>query len=125
MRLTGAMTLRDGGTTSITVTQGLLKRLSYTVDHSLPWDGRKRYVFKGQPFAKDESQRLEIGCEEETRVQQWLTEAANREFGEGIVADFLVGRAKNPGKGKWFYALNFLNILTKERRQPQSNSPEN
>ena len=73
MRLIHAMSLRDGGTTSITVTQGFFKRVSYTVDYSLPWDGRKRYVFMGGAFTKSDSQRLEIGCEEERRVQLWLT----------------------------------------------------
>ena len=119
MRLTDAMMLRDGGTTSITVAEGVLERVSYTVDYSLPWDGRERYVFKGQPFAKGESQRLEMGGEEERTVQEWLTRAVNRKFGDRVVGEFLVGRAKNPGKGKWFYALNFLYILTKERCQPK------
>ena len=117
MRLTDAMTLRDGGTTSITVAQGILARLSYTVDYALPWDGRERYVFKGQPFAKDESQRLEVGGEEEVRLHRWLTETLNRKFGDAALLDFLAGRIKNPGKGKWFYALNFLNIITRERSQ--------
>lgn len=117
MRLIDAMTLRDGGTTSITVSQGVFRRVSYTVDHSLPWDGRKRYVFRGRAFEKREAQRLEIGCEDVTRIHRWLMEAASRKFSPSLVQEFLAGRAENPGKGKWFYALNFLNIMTKERCQ--------
>src|SRR3954466_9817537 len=117
MRLTDAASLRDGGTTSITLAHGIFSRVSYTVDHSLPWDGRTRYVFKGRQFVKDESNRLELGGEEEARLQQWLTEILNRKFGQNVVADFLAGRKGNPGKGKWHYALHFLNMITKERGQ--------
>src|SRR4051812_36869162 len=115
MRLTNAISLRDGGTTSITVAHGIFSRVSYTIDHSLPWDGRTRYVFKGKQFVKDEAKRLEPRGEEELRLQQWLRETLNRRFGENVVADFLVARVKNPGQGKWTYALNFLDIITKER----------
>ena len=120
MRLLDAMTLRDGGTTSITVSRGVFQRVSYTVDHSLPWDGRKRYVFRGPPFDKVEAQRLEIGCLEEVAVQQWLLEAASRKYGSALVQEFLTRGVKNPGKGKWFYALNFLSIMTRERGQPDA-----
>jgi hypothetical protein len=118
MRLIDAMSLRDGGTTSITVSRGVFQHISYTVDHSLPWDGRKRYVFRGRPFERAESHRLEIGCSDEVGVQRWLMAAVSRKFGSVLVQEFLAGSAKNPGKGKWFYALNFLNIMTKERGQP-------
>jgi hypothetical protein len=117
MRLIHAMTLRDGGTTSITVSRGLFGRVSYTVDYSLPWDGRKRSVFRGPAFAKDDVHRLEIGCEAERGIQQWLAESANRKFGQGVVRNFLSDHAENPGKGKWFYAMNFLRIMAKERCQ--------
>ena len=117
MRLIHAMSLRDGGTTSITVTQGFFKRVSYTVDYSLPWDGRKRYVFMGGAFTKSDSQRLEIGCEEERRVQHWLTKTLNKKFGETPLKEFLADHIKNPGRGKWLYAFNFLRIMSKERCQ--------
>jgi hypothetical protein len=127
MRLIDAMSLRDGGTTSITVSHGASQKVSYTVDYSLPWDGRKRYVFRGRPFEKAEAHRLEIGCSDEVGVQRWLMEAVSRKFGSALVQEFLAGGAKNPGKGKWFYALNFLNIMTKERSQqdapPNSRPP--
>jgi hypothetical protein len=116
MRLSAAMTLRDGGTTSITVTHWFARRVSYTVDYSLPWDGRMRYVYKGRPFQKDVSQRLELGGDEEKRVHQWLMEAATRKFSKTVVQNFLVGNARNPAKGRWFYALNFLRILANERK---------
>jgi hypothetical protein len=118
MRLTDAMAFRDGGTTSITVAHGIFSRVSYTIDYSLPWDGRERYVSKGKPFAKDESQRLEVGGEEEARLHRWLTEALNRKFSATVVLDFVAGRTENPGKGKWSYALHFLKIITNERSQP-------
>jgi hypothetical protein len=118
MRLTHAMSLRDGGTTSITVSQGLFRKVSYTVDYSLPWDGRKRFVFRGPPFVKDDAHRLEMDCGAEREIHQWLADAANRRFGQAIVRDFLSDGTKNPGAGKWFYAMNFLKILEKERCQP-------
>jgi len=117
MRLTHAMTLRDGGTTSITVAQGVVTRLSYTIDHQLPWDGRTRYVFKGPPFLKDKEHRMEIGCDEEKEIQRWLNEIGRRKYGSMAIEKFLAGQAKNPGRGKWFYAMNFLWILAKERRE--------
>lgn len=117
MRLIHAMSLRDGGTTSITVSRGLFRKVSYTVDYSLPWDGRKRFVFRGPPFAKDDAHRLEIGCGAEREIHQWLAEAASRRFGQALVQDFLGECSENPGAGKWFYAMNFLKILAKERCQ--------
>ena len=117
MRLTHAMSLRDGGTTSITVTRGLANPVSYTLDYSLPWNGRKRYVFMGRAFSKEDLQRLEIGCEEENSIRRWLNEVACRRYGSEAVQEFLAGRRKNPARGKWFYAMNFLRVLTKERRQ--------
>jgi hypothetical protein len=111
------MSLRDGGTTSITVTGGLVKRTSYTIDYSLPHDGRKRYVFKGPAFSKEDEQRLEIGGDEENMVRRWLSEVACTRYGSAVVQEFLAGRRKNPARGKWFYAMNFLLILTKERGQ--------
>ena len=115
MRLTHAMSLRDGGTTSVTVTRGLANRTSYTVDYSLPWDGRKRYMFKGLAFSKEDGQRLEIGCEEENTIRRWLSEVACTRYGSEVVQEFLAGRRKNPARGKWFYAMNFLWALSKER----------
>jgi hypothetical protein len=79
-------------------------------------DGRKRYVFKGPAFSKEELQRLEIGCEEEDAIKRWLSEVACTRYGSAVVQEFLAGRRKNPAKGKWFYAMNFLRILTNERR---------
>jgi hypothetical protein len=117
MRLVRAMTLRDGGTTSITVTRGLVRRVCYTIDHSLPWDGRKRYVYRGPEFLKDEEHRLEIGCQEEGDIQHWLSEVAREKYGDAAVQEFLAGQRKNPGRGKWFYAMNFLSIMAKERCQ--------
>src|SRR4051812_42083074 len=117
MRLVRAMTLRDGGTTSITVAQGFLRRVCYTIDYALPWDGRKRYVYRGPEFSKDEKYRLEIGCEEEKGIQQWLSEAARKKYGDLVIQGFLAEQRKNPGRGKWFYAMNFLSIMAKERCQ--------
>ena len=118
MRLVRAMSLRDGGTTSITVTRGLVSRLSYTIDYSLPRDGRKRFVYRGPEFSKDKEHQLEIGCEEEKDVQHWLSAAACEKYGDLAVQEFLAGQRKNPGRGKWFYAMNFLWIMAKERCQP-------
>jgi hypothetical protein len=111
------MTLRDGGTTSITISRNALENDSYTIDYSLPWDGRPRFLFRGPPFRKDDLFRLEIGCETERELQRWLMQLANDKFGEITVFDFLGGRIKNPGTGDWFYAMNFLKILVTERCQ--------
>jgi hypothetical protein len=126
MRLSHAMSLRDGGTTSITVSQGFFRKVSYTIDYSLPCDGRRRFVFRGPPFAKDDAYRLEIDCIAEREIYQWLLEAARRRFGQAVVQDFVGNRIENPGAGKWFYAMNFLKILTKERCQqpaPRNGDP--
>ena len=119
MRLIDAMSFRDGGTTTITLKTGFFRKVSYTIDFSLPHDGRPRFIFRGKPYTpKKDMQRLDIGSAEEVRIQNWLSEAAVRQFGQPAVQDFLEGRSQNPGRGKWGYALNFLNILTKERRAP-------
>ena len=118
MRLITAMTLRDGGTTSITVSRGLFRKVSYTIDYSLPWDGRQRFVLRGTPFCNDASSRLEVRCEEETEIHKWLIDAARRKYGPSALQEFLSSRIENPGTGKWFYAMNFLNILQRERCQP-------
>lgn len=117
MRLVQSMILRDGGTTSITVTRGLIRRLCYTIDYSLPWDGRKRYVYRGPQLSKHEEHRLEIGCEEEKDIQRWLSEVACKKYGTTSVQEYLAGQRTNLGRGKWFYAMNFLSIMAKERCQ--------
>jgi hypothetical protein len=118
MRLVDAMTLRNGGTTSVTLSNRGGELVSYTVDHALPHDGRRRYVYRGRPFEMTDTGRLEIGCAEETSIREALLEGANLEFGSAPVQEFLSGGIKNPGRGKWFYALNFLSVLHQERCQP-------
>jgi len=62
---------------------------------------------------------MEIGCDEEARIREWLSNATTRKFGATVVKSYLDGQAENPGEGKWFYALNFLCILYKERSRPE------
>jgi hypothetical protein len=118
-----AMTFRDGGTTTITVAPSIwsFERVTYTIDFSLPWDGRKRYMTCGS--RRTQTRRLEIGCDEEVQIQQWLMESASRVVGRVPLEEFLRGNIKNPGKGKWLYALSFLSILHKERCLP-SHGPD-
>jgi hypothetical protein len=116
MRLVQAMTLRDGGTTSITIRKGFFSTESFTIDYALPWNGRPRYVFRGPPFGKKDENKIEMNGPEEQALLRPLKNLLQGKFGVNHVQNFLAGNIENPGKGKWFYAFNFLWIAHFERR---------
>lgn len=113
MKLQDAEALLDGGTTCLTVIDGL-ETIHITLDYSLPWDGRKRYVYKGITQFSTETQ-LKIGSAEERKIIKWLEEELNEKFGATQVQSFLDGKIDNFGTGKWMFALRFLQIMSQER----------
>ncbi|MHA1941663.1 MAG: hypothetical protein ACXACP_03860 [Candidatus Hodarchaeales archaeon] len=113
MDLYDAESLLDGGTTCLTVVERS-KKLYYTVDYSLPMDGRPRFVFVGNsPFSR--TTQLEINSEKEKQIVEWLKNEMISNFGEVVVMDLINGKPGNIGQGKWLFALNFLRIISKER----------
>ena len=113
MDLYDAESLLDGGTTCLTVINRS-KRLYYTVDYSLPMDGRPRFVFVGNsPFSR--TSQLEINSEKEKQIVEWLKSELIANFGEAAVEDLIQGKVENIGQGKWLFAFRFLQILSKER----------
>ena len=116
MRITGAMTLRDGGTTCVTVEdQGAIVHV--TADHArrrLSWIPRPRFIFLSAVcFGRD--RRLFPGGSAERRFVSGIARAAINQLGLAPVQDFLAGRAPNPGREQWFYVLNFLDIIPRSR----------
>jgi hypothetical protein len=113
MRLKDAETLLDGGTTCLTVLDGV-KKMYITIDYSLPMDGRPRYVYIGKTqFAQ--ANQLEINSIREKQIANWLRNELIAKYGEMRVQDFIEGKFDGSVRGKWLYALNFLRIITKER----------
>jgi hypothetical protein len=108
-----AMSLRDGGTTCVTLASGA-ERTSYTFDYRLPWDGRERYVYAGSvPFER--ARKLMIGSEEEAGLLSRLLELASKRFGREEVLSMLSDSA-NAISGDWFYVLGFLRLASRESR---------
>jgi hypothetical protein len=123
MKLKDAMTLRDGGTTAIAVeTDGEIA--SYTFDYSLPWDSRPRFITSGRKmFDTDDARRLDLGGREERELYQNLRFVLEERFGPEIICQFVASKDmkdRPKAEGKWFYALNFLWLMEKERRLPRS-----
>lgn len=114
MILLDAMSLRDGETTLITVIREG-KQETFTIDYSLPWDGRTRYVFQGEAFQKKEDSKLEVGGEEERQFYCDLKSAIEEKYGKEIADSAISGKSNLPVKDKWFYACHFLTLLEKER----------
>ena len=116
MRIVDAMTLRDGGTTCVTVEdEGVVTHV--TVDHrmrSFWWLPSPRFVFTSQKrFGRD--RRLLPGGRAETRYVSEVARAAILQFGFDTVRDFLRGNCQNPGHDLWFYVLNFLWVVNRAR----------
>jgi hypothetical protein len=110
--LLDAMTLRDGGTTSVLVGEPPLGQATYEFDYSLPWDGRAREITKRGPDGS--SCKLEVSGPQELAACELIKSLLSSEFGESLVSNFINGSVGNPGQGKWFYAFNFLRLAVKE-----------
>jgi hypothetical protein len=116
MRITGAMTLRDGGTTCVTVEEnGVLVHV--TVDHHLgllTWLPRLRFIFTSTTqFGRD--RRLFPGGAEERRYVSAIVQQATEHLDFAPVRDFLSGHCQNPARDLWFHVLNFLWIVERSR----------
>jgi hypothetical protein len=116
MRVVDAMTLRDGGTTCVTVEEaGVLTHV--TLDHrlrALAWLPRFRFVFtSGERFGRD--RRLMPWGKLERRYVSGIARAAVDQLGHEGVRDFMSGLLPNPGQEHWFYVLNFLRMVHRSR----------
>jgi hypothetical protein len=115
MHILNADTLRDGGTTCVSLEDGQQVQ-HVTFDYSLPRDGRTRYVYVSNvPFDCNESNRLDLGSEEEGQIIEVIHKAAIQTYGISVVETFLRNPSVNPGEGLWFYVFNFLRIAAAER----------
>ena len=115
MVILDADTLRDGGTTCVSLEDGQQVQ-HVTIDYSLPQDGSVRYIYvSSEPFDCSERNRLELGSEEEGQIIEVIHKAAIRAYGISVVEEFLRNPSVNPGEGMWFYVFNFLRIAAAER----------
>jgi hypothetical protein len=115
MRIVDAMTLRDGGTTCVSIDDGQDVQ-HVTFDYSLPWDGRTRYLyFSNKPFVCEDQFKLEPESYKERELIQAIHSAAITEFGVSVVEAFFLDPRINPGQSMWFYVFNFLSIAAVER----------
>jgi hypothetical protein len=116
MMIVDAMTLRDGGTTCVTVEdEGTTAHV--TAAHELRrfgWLPRRRFVFiSPRRFGRDRC--LVPGGRIEERYVSEIARAAVAHLGHEEVRDFLRGSGPNPGQEHWFYVLNFLQIVSRAR----------
>jgi hypothetical protein len=115
MHILDADTLRDGGTTCVSLEDDQQVQ-HVTFDYSLPQDGRTRYVYvSNAPFDCSEQNRLGPGSKEEGQIISIIHNAAIQAYGESVVEEFLRDPSANPGEGLWFYVFNFLRIAAVER----------
>jgi hypothetical protein len=119
------MTLRDGGTTCVTVEDsGIVTHV--TVDHRLRrfrWLPRFRFVFTSSvQFGRD--RRLLPGGRGEVHYVSEIAHAAVHELGHHVVRDFLAGHGENPGREMWFYVVNFLQIVSRARLRNVLSPPD-
>ena len=116
MELLDGEALLDGGTTCLTIRKDE-KKYYLTIDYSLPHDGRVRYLhLSNNPFSSMASERLEKGSKEEQEIIQWLIETLRSKFEVQRIVSYLRGEVDNFGEGKWFFTLNFLRLVAKERK---------
>ena len=89
VKIHDAMTLRDGGTTCVSVEDaGVVKHVTF--DHALPRDDRTRYVYvSDRKFNKEEGARLELDSSAEIRFITAIRDAAIEELGPAVVEEFL------------------------------------
>jgi hypothetical protein len=116
MMIVDGMTLRDGGTTCVTVAdEGTTTYV--TAAHELrrfAWLPRLCFVFiSSTRFGRD--QRLLPGGPLERRYVSEIARAAVAHLGYQKVDYFLRGRGQNPGPEHWFYVLSFLQIVNRAR----------
>jgi hypothetical protein len=116
MVIVDGMTLRDGGTTCVTVAdEGTTTYV--TAAHELRrfgWLPRLGFVFLSSTrFGREH--RLLPGGRLERRYVSEIARAAVAHLGYQEVDCFLRGRGPNPGQEHWFYVLNFLQIVSRAR----------
>jgi hypothetical protein len=109
--LIDAMSMRDGGSTYVSLRAPTRRTVTYWFDYSLPWDGRARQIREVQG---EESRVLQVGTPEELAACQQVRSVLIAQFGNAAVSQFEAGAGENPGKGPWFYAFNFLRLCVKE-----------
>jgi hypothetical protein len=109
--LIDAMSMRDGGSTYVSLRAPTHGPVTYWFDYSLPWDGRARQI---REVRGEESWVLPIGTPEERAACQQVRSVLIENFGSTAVSQFEAEAAKNPGEGPWFYAFNFLRLCLKE-----------
>jgi hypothetical protein len=122
MQITDAMTLRDGGTTCVTVEDdGLV--VYVTAEHARRrFPLFPRFVFTSSArFGRD--RRLIPGGRTERRYVSAIARGAVGHLGLDQVRDFLAGRSPNPGHHHWLYVLNFLDILQRIRLRSVLSEP--
>jgi hypothetical protein len=116
MKIVDAMTLRDGGTTCVTVDDaGTTIHVTAAHDFRLfGWLPTLRFVFiSSRRFGRD--RRLLPGGPLEKRYVSEIADAAVAHLGYDEVRDFLGGNGQNPGQQHWFYVANFLRIVNRAR----------
>ena len=115
MKIVDASTLRDGGTTCVSIDEdGVLKHATF--DYRLPWDGRVRYLYVAdEPFGMDEQDRLPLNSREESQLITDIETEAISQIGREALDEFYSNLERNPCDGIWFYVLNFLRIAANER----------
>lgn len=116
MKIVDAMTLRDGGTTCVTVEeQG--NPIYLTAAHELRrfrWLPTVRFVFMSSSrFGRD--RRLLPGGGLERHYVSEIARAAVAHIGYEGVREFIDRGQQNPGQGHWLYVLNFLRIVSRAR----------
>lgn len=116
MRITDAMTLRDGGTTCVTV-EDEGKLVHVTADHRrarLPWLPRPRFVFiSSARFGRN--RRLLPGGSEERRYISAIARQAIDHLGYDQVRELLSGNGSIATQDLWSHVLNFLWIMQRSR----------
>lgn len=112
MRIIDAMSLRDGGTTCVTVEKDGAT-LHITIDHALSGRGTDRLIrlSTGEAFGRDE---LVLGCDRERELVLAVVKAVQDELGSGGSSAWAPGQSI-PRSGHWRYVSNFLRIVRSER----------
>ena len=113
MKIISGDALLEGGTTSLKV-ESKTRMFSITIDYSLPNDNRQRFVYIGEGLFENDNQ-LKPNSDEEKSLLQALKSECIKIFGESEVKSFLNGETANMGQKEWFFALNFLKLVQKER----------
>lgn len=111
--LTDANSMRDGGTTYVSLRMPTQSEVTYWFDYSLPWDGRVRQIRRVEG---DESVVLPVGSPQEAWACHAVRAVLVAQFSERVVSQFVSGKVENPGEGVWFYAFNFLRLCVKEAK---------